>query len=385
MALKQAAVIARAPNAGLAGVGVFWGAFSAMVPDLKRGIEASDAAFGLALMMAAVGGIAAMSVAPRVMGILGRHGLPLAGILVAIVFFVPAMPRTAAEFALAMIAIGAAVSLLDISANIRLTLLEERHGLHLMNFSHAMFSFFFAGSALVVSFARKAGFAPEEVLPFLSVAVLALAVAMRDGSGWRAPEAAPAGSDPSVPWRPILLAAFILLASFVSENATETWSALHIERTLGGASGDGGFGPVAFGLTMGMGRLAGQVVAQRLGEAWLVLWSAVVGVAGAIVVALAPVPPVAVIGVAMLGLGVAVTVPSANSILGRAVRPDQRAHAISRAWMIGFTGFFAGPTAMGAIAETWGLRVAFLCIALVLAAIIPLVRALQPSCSGPQR
>ena len=36
-------------------------------------------------------------------------------------------------------------------------------------------------------------------------------------------------------------AAVILLASFVSENATETWSALHIERTLGAYTGDPAF------------------------------------------------------------------------------------------------------------------------------------------------
>ena len=127
---------------------------------------------------------------------------------------------------------------------------------------------------------------------------------------------------------------------------------------------------------MGVGRLMGQVAASRLGEAGLILWSALVAVVGAAVIALAPVPLVAVLGVGLLGLGVAVTVPSANSILGKAVRADQRGHAISRAWMIGFTGFFVGPSAMGAIAEGFGLRTAFLVVALVVATIVPSVRAL---------
>ncbi|MDH5454083.1 MAG: MFS transporter, partial [Paracoccaceae bacterium] len=72
-----------------------------------------------------------------------------------------------------------------------------------------------------------------------------------------------------------------------------------------------------------------------------------------------------------------VTVPSANSILGGLVRPDQRAHAISRAWMIGFTGFFIGPTAVGIIAEMAGLRIAFAVIAIVMAMIIPLALTLK--------
>ncbi|MCB2115417.1 MAG: MFS transporter [Rhodobacteraceae bacterium] len=374
--MKSAALVARASNAGLAGVGVFWGALAAFMPDLKAGIGASDAAFGLALMMAAVGGIAAMAVAPRVMARLGRWGLPVAALGLATMFFVPTLPRTAAEFGIAMMGIGAAVSLLDIGSNMRLSDIEARQGRHLMNFSHAMFSFAFAGSALVSSFARKAGLGPVEILPLLAPVLVLIAVLTWEGAGWHAPEPAPEGADRRTPWRPILLAAVILLASFVSENATETWSALHIERTLGGAAGNGGFGPVALGLTMGVGRLMGQVAASRLGEAGLILWSALVAVVGAAVIALAPVPLVAVLGVGLLGLGVAVTVPSANSILGKAVRADQRGHAISRAWMIGFTGFFVGPSAMGAIAEGFGLRTAFLVVALVVATIVPSVRAL---------
>ncbi|WP_347311473.1 MFS transporter [Defluviimonas sp. SAOS-178_SWC] len=377
MAILRAAVLAQAPNAGLAAVGVLWGAFAALVPDIKARIAAPDAAFGLAMMMSAIGGIAAMALAPRLMARLGRFGLPVAGVLLSVAFFYPLLARDALGFGLAMVAIGASVSLLDIGANMRLSVLEDRHGLHLMNFSHAMFSFAFAASALVASLARQAGHGPADVLPVLSLVALVLAAAMRERRGWSGAAPAPDGADRRTPWGPILLCACILLAAFVSENATETWSSLHIERTLGGPAGNGGFGPVAFGLTMGLGRLGGQVAAERFGEAGLVLWSAVIGVIGAVVIAAAPVPAVAVLGVGLLGLGVAVTVPSANSILGRLVRPDQRAHAISRAWMIGFTGFFIGPTAMGAIAQTAGLRTAFLTVALIMAAIVPLVVALN--------
>lgn len=79
----------------------------------------------------------------------------------------------------------------------------------------------------------------------------------------------------------------------------------------------------------------------------------------------------------ILPRGVAVIVPSANSILGKLVRPDQRGHAISRAWMIGFTGFFIGPSAMGMISQAVGLRVAFLTVAVLLATIIPLILGMK--------
>lgn len=377
MSMAEAARIARAPNAALAAVGVFWGGFSAYVPDIKAGIGAPDAAFGLAMMMSAVGGIAAMALAPRIMARLGARGLWVAGLFLALAFAYPILPRGVVGFGVAMALVGASVSLLDIGANMDLSTLEARHNRHLMNFSHAMFSFAFAASALVSSLLRSVGYGATVTFPLLVAITLILVLATRQNRDWQPEAAAPEGSDRRRPWGPIGMTAAILFVSFVSENTAETWSALHIERTLGGAAGHGGFGPVALGLTMGLGRLAGQVGARRLGEAGLVLWSAVVGVAGGIVIALAPVPLVAILGVGLLGLGVAVIVPSANSILGKLVRPHQRGHAISRAWMVGFTGFFIGPSAMGMISQAVGLRVAFLTVAVLLATIIPLILGMK--------
>src|SRR5690606_18838819 len=65
-----------------------------------------------------------------------------------------------------------------------------------------------------------------------------------------------------VPW----LGGILILAALMSENAVESWSALYIERDLGGAIGSGSLAPALMGLTMGFGRLAGQGLAQRLPE-----------------------------------------------------------------------------------------------------------------------
>ncbi len=115
----------------------------------------------------------------------------------------------------------------------------------------------------------------------LALLCLGLAAAMWEGRGRLAapePDARPTPGASATPWLAILLTAVILFAGFVGENATEAWSALHIERTLGGAAGEGSFGPFMLGLTMAVGRFSGQFVADRLGEARLILWSAVLGI-----------------------------------------------------------------------------------------------------------
>lgn len=377
MSILEEVRIAREPNAGLAAVGVFWGCFAAYVPSLKAGINAPDAAFGLSMVASSIGGIAAMWAAPAVMSRLGRNGIPVAGLLLVAAFFYPVLAPNIIGFAVAMAFVGASISLLDIGSNIQISALEARHGRHLMNISHAMFSFAFAGSAFVASLLRSSGYAPLTAFTLMSGVTLLLVLMMRHKGEWHPEAKAPEGSDSRTPWGPIGITAAILFISFVSENTTETWSALHIERTLGGAAGHGGFGPVALGLTMGFGRLAGQVAARTLGEAGLVLWSAVVGVIGALVIALAPTPTIAILGVGILGFGVAVVVPSANSILGKLVRPDQRAHAISRAWMVGFAGFFIGPSAMGVVAQVVSLRAVFAIVAVMLFLIVPLVSLIR--------
>ena len=377
--------LSRAPLAALAAIGLFWGAFAATFPAFKEQIGASDGAFGLALVMSAVGGIAAMLLAPRAGRLFGRRLLPIGACFIALSMIPPLGASSVIGFGAAIFFTGLAMSLLDISVNVRISVLEERHGLHLMNLNHAMFSFAFAAAAFGAGLARQAGATPAMIMPVVALGVLLLAALTWEQAGrYRAADDTPDPTPARTPWLAIGLTGCILFAAFIGENATEAWSALLIERTLGGAAGEGGFGPAMLGLTMGIGRLAGQVVAQRLGEARLILLSALLGVVGASVIGSAPTPNVVLLGVAIMGFGMAVIVPSATSILGKLVRNDQRTHAISRAWMLGMAGFFAGPAMMGLVSQMVGLRGAFFVVAAVVALIVPAVLTLKARGGGAQ-
>lgn len=371
MQLIAVARSSRAAGAGLAAIGIFWGGFAACLPEYKVRAGVDDAGLGALLLLAAVGGMTAMALAPRVQARLGGAVLPVLAAGVVLAALGPLLIASPASLGAVLMVMGLAMAALDIAANVRISVDEAATGLPLMNFNHALFSFGFAGAAALTGLARRAGAGPELIAPALAGVLAVFALLMIEPSRRPVPPAPAHDSAPASPWRAILPAALILFAAFVAENATETWSALHIERTLGGPAGEGAFGPAMLGLTMGIGRLSGQMLASRLGEARLVAFSAALGMAGALVVALAPVQWVAVLGVALIGLGCAVVVPSANSLLGRAVRADQRAFAISRAWLLGFTGFFIGPVAMGLIAQGAGLRWSFAAIVLVLSLILP--------------
>jgi len=374
----RALTVSRGPILALGAVGVVWGTFAAMVPVIKIQAQASDAAFGAALLGSAAGGMVAMYIAPKLSETLGRFVLPLLAGLSMMVLQLPIFAASTALLFPVMVALGMAVASLDINANLRISQLEERHGLHLMNLNHAMFSLCFGTAALFVATLRQSGWSIAQVLPLMGGVVLVLGLLTFEARDPVVPDIDEddAHETPGLPWRPILLVALMLFVSFVGENAIESWSALFLERELGGAAGQGGFGPSTLGFTMATFRLLGHLGTQRLGEARVVLWSGVLGVIGALILSQAQTQPIALFGIAVTAIGMAVIVPTATSLLGKRVSRRHRSLAISRAWMLGFVGFFVGPSTIGFVSDHFGLRVAFLCVAGMLALIIPAVLSL---------
>jgi len=318
-----------------------------------------------------------MAFAPHIGRLLGRFALPILCLFVALAFWLPRAAYDVPSLAAAMFAVGLCVAGLDLLTNVEISARETKHKLHLMGFNHAMFSFAFAAAAYGTGLARQSGLGPAEIWPVLSLICVGLTALTYMSAVTKVEETEQLTGR--VPWMAVTLTGVILLASFIGENATEAWSALHIERTLGAPVGEGGMGPATLGIVMGIGRLFGQVLAERMGHGQVIFWSAVLGVIGALVIAVAGTPNVVLLGVAITALGMAVIVPSAMSILGARVQEKDRALALSRAWMLGIVGFFIGPALMGGVSELFGLRWSFVVIAFIIAWILPAIWKLERS------
>lgn len=355
--------------------GWYWGAFAALVPQIKAGLGAGDAVFGLALLCASVGAVGAMAFAPWADRRLGALGVPLSALALAVPFALVALAGGPWAFAAVIFFVGAGSGLLDVLMNARLSEVEAREDVSLMGLNHAAFSVAYALSATATAVARDAGSGPGPVFLALLVLTLSAAPLMR-----AAPESADpgAGNGGSGALGPVaVLAGLITLIAFLTENATEGWSALHIERTLGGNALEGGLGPAVLGLTMAAGRLAGHVLTIRGAEGRVIGWAALFSAAGALCAALAPVQAVAYLGFAVLGLGVSVIAPLAIGLGGALARPGRRTATVSRVVMIGFFGFFIGPPLMGFVSEWSGLRVAFGAVGVLLLTVPGLLWALR--------
>lgn len=352
-------VYARPAIAAFAAMGVLWGTFAAVLPDLKAMLGVDERQLGLLIFLTPIAAISAMLVASGFGAAMGRLALPFSVTLMALAFALPGQASVWWLFPLAMACAGAATGLTDVLMNARVAAMETSRGLHLMNLTHAAYSFGYAGGAVMTGVLRGAGWSPAWVMGTMAAVglVCGLLTLERDGriEGLRKPKD---GSALPLGWVPVIGGGIVLIA-FMTENAAENWSALHIEKTLGGSPEEGALGPAMLALTMGFARLGGQWLAGKLDPFTILRIGAVVASVGALVVSQAPGPALAYLGFFVMGIGASVLAPTAFSLVGQLSAPEARARAVARATLLGYFGYFVGPPLLGVIAGTFGLRSAF--------------------------
>jgi MFS family permease len=368
---------ARPALAAFGAMGVLWGTFAAALPDLKAMLGVDEAQLGLLIFFTPIAAITAMLAAPAFGAALGRAALPLAVALMAVGFALPGQAQAVWMFPLAMACAGAATGLTDVLMNARVAAMETARGIHLMNLAHAVYSFGYAGGAILTGVMRGAGWGPAWVMGTMAGVglICALLTLDREGriEGLRKPRdgsAVPLGLVP-------VIGGGIVLIAFMTENAAENWSALHIEETLGGSPEEGAAGPAALALTMGFARLGGQWLAGRVNPFTLLRIGAVIAALGALMASQAGGPGGAYLGFIVMGIGASVLAPTAFSLVGQLSHPEARARAVARATQLGYLGYFLGPPLLGLIAGTFGLRMAFAWAAVLVGAIFLIVPLLQ--------
>ena len=374
MYVLQALSVSRRPAIAFVVVGLFWGCFAAYVPEVKARLGVNDATFGLLLLCNAVGLVSSMFLAPRLDRILGARGMQIGSVLFAVSFLLPGFAPNALTFGISMAIVGAASGMTDVLMNARVSELEELYKRPLMNANHAMFSVGYAISAVASGFAREAQIAPGMAFSYVALIIFVLStflyMPVRDTSN-----DTPTGAG--YPFWPIVLCGLIVLVAFMTEATAETWSALHIERTLGGRAAEGAMGPAMLGITMAVGRFSGQAVSQMFSDTKVIIVATLIAATGAVLGALAPTPIWAYVGFGILGLGVSVIGPLGLALVGKSVPNNLRTEAISRVAVMGFAGFFLAPTLMGMVSEFHGLPAAFLCAAALSLMAIPLTLLLR--------
>ncbi|HEX4701355.1 MAG TPA: MFS transporter, partial [Pseudonocardiaceae bacterium] len=282
-----------------------------------------------------------------------------------------------------MFLLGVAIGGLDVSMNIAAVSVTRQLDRPLMPTFHAAYSFGALAGGLVAGWLVALAWTP--LRHFTVVAVVGVAVVLtvaRSIPGTRPDRKThrrhEAGGQHLSPFRrpAMWLLAAIMLGSAIAEGANGDWSALFLvhQRGIGESAATVGF--ACFNIAMAAARLLGERWERRWGPYRLLGACAAVAAIGMFTVVLVPWVPADYAGFALVGIGLAFCFPVSISLAGAAGRRKDGTggeREIGFVTSIAYTGFLAGPPAIGAIAQATDLGFALGVVGFVVTLIVPMV------------
>jgi predicted MFS family arabinose efflux permease len=350
------------------------GAWVAQIPWVQERFDLSKSAMGLVLVAMAVAVVAANPIAGQ---FIVRHGsgrmVRIGGLACALAIMAPVLAPSPLLVALGLLALGGASGAMDIAMNSHGVSVEKHLGRPIMSSLHAGWAF---GGMAGAGFA--AGCAALDVDPRVTIAVTSalliaglLACARRIGPGSAAEgEDAPSFALPS---RGVVLLAVLCLLVMITEGAMADWGGLYLRQDAGGSAALAALAYTFFAGGMTAGRIVGDAVNRRVGPVALLRGGALltgIPLAGMLLIGT---PAAALVGLFLVGLGVANGVPLMVSAAAR--QPDTPpGPGIAAVSSMGSLGFLAGPPVIGVMADAVSLPWALAMLILGAVAVFALAR-----------
>jgi MFS family permease len=345
--------------AAFAALGLFWGAWAAVLPSVQRATNISKGTLGFALLFVTLAAIPMMLfVAGPLVDRFGVRAITLTCFAFAGAATLPGLATSLPWLILALAVTGAATGSMDVAVNASAARIEQVSGKRLMPLAHGLYSVGVFAGAIGAGVARGAGAHREWILLAVS-GVIALTAA------WTATDSGPVSSPEArgLRFSRVLVAIGLIgAAAFVIEGGVESWSALFLERQLHAHPSVSGLGPGFFGASMALGRFWGQTA--NAGDRLLLSAGAALAAVGCVVTALSPDAAVALVGIALAGAGVSLNAPIVFGAGGR-----RSATAVATVTTLGYAGLLVGPPLVGGVAQASSLRVSFGVLAALAAAV----------------
>jgi fucose permease len=346
------------------------------VPDIRAGLDLDNSGLGLLLLAGSLGSVLALPTAGALIrrssaaavvrsgAALVCVGLGLAGVGVDVV-------GTAAAAAVGLFVYGVGTGVWDVAMNVEGAAVERGLGRAIMPRFHAGWSLGSVSGAGLGVLVTALGVPMVGHLALVAVLVLAVLRATRDFLPVE-PEEAHAGSAASA-WRePRTLAIGLMVLAFaLTEGAANDWLALALIDGYDAPRWVGVLGFAGFVVAMTAGRLLGTVVLDRYGRVPVLRATAVLALAGLLLLVLGPHPVLVGLGVVAWGLGASLGFP-----VGMSAGADDPARAAARVSVVstlGYAAFLAGPPVLGFLGDRVGTLESLLVVAVLLVPTLLLV------------
>jgi MFS family permease len=354
------------------------GSWAPRMPALAEQIKATPGSLGLALFCGSAGLLISAALAGRLIEWIGARAALISSVIVAsLVLPGVGFSGSVVMLGIALTAFGAAAAVWDVAMNMAAVNLERRTNKPIMPIFHAGFSFGGLGGSLGAGFAASQEWSPGQHLTVVAAVNLVILV----GFARRVPTSRPS-SEATIPTarkipirQPFLwLLAMVALCSAVAEGASSDWSALLMASQHGTSQGAAALTFGCFSVAMAATRLSGMWLQRRLGAARTLALGALLAAAGLLGAALITAPLAGYLGFALAGAGLAAAFPVALSLAGDAGKHENGSggeREIAFVTTVAYTGFLAGPPAIGSIAQLTSLSTSFVVVSLFAALIAP--------------
>lgn len=342
--------------------------FFSNIALLKDLIALSDARLGTALGLQGLGTVIFVVIGSLVATKIGTRATMLFGaVLLALSLQLVGIASDYTGFLLAILALGASNSFIDVSMNAHASLVERDYRAEIMPSFHAAYNFGgFAGASLAAQLIRASGGAYSS----LTVAGIAMVIVIVLGwvmlgnlkpaaahkAGERRHAIATILQSPAI----LILGVFVALALFV-ENAMNGWSGVYLKDVVMDDPAAAASAFAAFQFAMAIGRLLGSPAIRRFGAEAVVIGGGLLASLGVLLAISVVSHWTALIGFAAIGLGLANCTPMFFTRAAAAI-PSSPAVGIALVNTVGYLGYIGGPLALGLVSEQWGLKTAFLLI-----------------------
>lgn len=265
--------------------GTLFASIFSRLPAIQDRTELSDGALGLALLCSMLGLVVSQFAAGALVARIGSRRLVVVGALGYAAGLVPvALSGSFAALAASLAFIGVANGVLDVSMNIHGLTVERRLGRPILSTLHAAFSF---GALAGAGVGALVAAASVGVTAHLTAMAMLGAVVVLTAGRFLLPSSADAAPDGPLiarPSRALLAIGVFAFCLLLAEGAVNDWAAIYLDDEVGTGEALAASGLAAFSLTMGLGRLFGDRLVERLGPVTLARGGTSLSLAGMAVV-----------------------------------------------------------------------------------------------------
>jgi MFS family permease len=333
------------------------------IPSIEQKTGITHSTLGLLLLVLGGAAFTGMQVAGPLVDKLGQRRLvPAAGILLGIALAGPGLATNWWTLGLTLILVGFGNGSIDVGMNAQAVVVERGYPRPIMAAFHAMWSIGGAIAAVIGAATLKAG-VPTEVTLGLS-GLICIAIALAASRFLLEATVSDEDSDEGVPREKppaklVWALGGLAFGLMLSEGVANDWAALHFRDILGTSVSTAAFAYGAFAVAMTVGRFLTDRVAAVVGPAAIVRWGAAMAAVGLTLVIVVPWVPVALVGWAIFGLGLAGGVPQLFTAAGN-LDPRSSGALMARVVGLGYVGLLAGPALIGGLAHWMPLNIAFI-------------------------